>query len=87
MKRVEQFCHGVLAANRSGWDFIVACRTGYGFSTGGVDYSILASDTKNFDPAECKKLFGGATNKCVMGGGGNHDVSLEWIHQIKQSKE
>ena len=35
------------------------CRTGYGLSTGGVDYSVLASDTKNFDPAECKKLFGG----------------------------
>ena len=35
------------------------CRTGYGFSSGGMDYSVLASDTKNFDPLECKKLFGG----------------------------
>ena len=35
------------------------CRTGYGFSTEGVDYFVLASDTKNFDPSECKKLFGG----------------------------
>ena len=34
-------------------------RTGYGFSTGGVDYSVLTSDKKNFDPSECKKLFRG----------------------------
>ena len=35
------------------------CRTGYGFSSEGVDYFVQASDTKNFDPSECKKLFGG----------------------------
>ena len=35
------------------------CRTGYGFSSEGVDYFVLATDTKNFDPSECKKLFGG----------------------------
>ena len=30
-----------------------------GFTTlEGVDYFVLASDTKNFDPSECKKLFG-----------------------------
>jgi GNAT superfamily N-acetyltransferase len=32
------------------------CRTGYGFSSGGVEYSVLASDTKTFDPSECKKF-------------------------------
>ena len=30
------------------------CRTGYEFSTGGVDYSVLASDIETFDPSECK---------------------------------
>lgn len=35
------------------------CRTGCGFSSEGIDYSVLASDTKNFNPSECEKLFGG----------------------------
>ena len=39
------------------------CRTGYGFSSEGIDYSVLASDTKNFNPSECEKFIGLEKNK------------------------